>query len=267
MPSQTLISPARVPRQAAPPPDESALFHRYHATRDPAVRDQLIERFLPLARSIALRFSTRRDTLEDLLQVATIGLINAVDRFDPARGAAFSTYAVPTISGEIKRYFRDRTWTVRPPRALQELALRVDAAVVALTEDRRAPTVAEIARKLDEPEERVLEALHAHHARYGVSMQAQLGSDDDSGRLEDRLGIDDDAFEVAEERVVLERLLRMVTERDRRVLRMHFELDMTQREIGEVLGVSQMQVSRIIRHALRRMRLGAARSEELLVSA
>lgn len=268
MPSQTLISPARVPRPAARPPDERALFHRYHATRDPAVRDQLIERFLPLARSIALRFSTRRDTLEDLLQVATIGLINAVDRFDPARGAAFSTYAVPTISGEIKRYFRDRTWAVRPPRALQELALRVDAAVVALTEDRRAPTVAEIARKLDEPEERVLEALHAHHARYGVSMQAQLGSDDDdSGRLEDRLGIDDDAFEVAEERVVLERLMRMVTERDRRVLRMHFELDMTQREIGEVLGVSQMQVSRIIRHALRRMRLGAARSEELLVSA
>jgi RNA polymerase sigma-B factor len=261
MPSRTMTRGARLP-------DERALFDRYHATRDPAARDQLIERFLPLARSIALRFSTRRDTLEDLLQVATIGLINAVDRFDPARGVAFSTYAVPTISGEIKRYFRDRTWSVRPPRALQELALRVDAAVAALTEDKRAPTVSEIARKLDEPEELVLEALHAHHARYGVSMQAQLGSDeDDAARLEDRLGSDDEAFVVAEERVVLERLLRMVTERDRRVLRMHFELDMTQREIGEVLGVSQMQVSRIIRHALRRMRLGAARSEELLVRA
>jgi len=261
MPSRTLDSPTRLP-------DERALFHRYRATRDPAAREQLIERFLPLARSIALRFSTRRDTLEDLLQVATIGLINAVDRFDPARGVAFSTYAVPTISGEIKRYFRDRTWAVRPPRALQELALRVDAAVAALTEDKRAPMVSEIARKLDEPEELVLEALHAHHARYGVSMQAQLGSeDDDGGRLEDRLGVDDDAFEVAEERVVLERLMRMVTERDRRVLRMHFELDMTQREIGEVLGVSQMQVSRIIRHALRRMRLGSARSEALLVRA
>jgi RNA polymerase sigma-B factor len=261
MPSRTLNPPARLA-------DERALFDRYHATRDAAAREQLIERFLPLARSIALRFSTRRDTLEDLLQVATIGLINAVDRFDPARGAAFSTYAVPTISGEIKRYFRDRTWTVRPPRALQELALRVDAAVAALTEDHRAPTVAEIAGKLNEPEELVLEALHAHHARYGVSMQAQLGSDDDdAGRLEDRIGIDDDEFGVAEERVVLERLMKMVTERDRRVLRMHFELDMTQREIGEVLGVSQMQVSRIIRHALRRMRLGAARSEELLVRA
>jgi RNA polymerase sigma-B factor len=248
MPSRTLNPPARLA-------DERALFDRYHATRDAAAREQLIERFLPLARSIALRFSTRRDTLEDLLQVATIGLINAVDRFDPARGAAFSTYAVPTISGEIKRYFRDRTWTVRPPRALQELALRVDAAVAALTEDHRAPTVAEIAGKLNEPEELVLEALHAHHARYGVSMQAQLGSDDDdAGRLEDRIGIDDDEFGVAEERVVLERLMKMVTERDRRVLRMHFELDMTQREIGEVLGVSQMQVSRIIRHAVARLR-------------
>jgi RNA polymerase sigma-B factor len=261
MPSRTQISPVR-------PSDEHALFERFGATGDPAAREQLIERFLPLARSIALRFSTRRDTLEDLLQVATIGLINAVDRFDPARGVAFSTYAVPTISGEIKRYFRDRTWTVRPPRALQELALRVDGAVAALTEDKRAPTVTEIAQRLDEPEELVLEALHAHHARYGVSMQAQLGSDeDDGGRLEDRLGIDDGAFEVAEERVVLERLMRMVPERDRRVLRMHFELDMTQREIGEVLGDSQIQVSPISRPALRRMGLGAARSEAMLVKA
>ncbi len=261
MPSRTLDPLARAS-------DEAALFARYHATRDPAAREQLIERFLPLARSIALRFSTRRDTLEDLLQVATIGLINAVDRFDPARGVAFSTYAVPTISGEIKRYFRDRTWSVRPPRALQELALRVDTAIADLTEDGRAPTVSEIADKLAEPAELVLEALHAHHARYAVSMQAQLGSEDDGvARLEDRLGIDDGAYVVAEERVVLERLMRMVTERDRRVLRMHFELDMTQREIGEVLGVSQMQVSRIIRHALRRMRLGSQRSEELLLRA
>src|SRR5688500_19916024 len=116
--------PSRMLCEGARALDEGALFARYHATRDPAVRDQLIERFLPLARSIALRFSSRRDTLEDLLQVATIGLINAVDRFDPARGVAFSTYAVPTISGEIKRYFRDRTCSVRPPRALPELALR-----------------------------------------------------------------------------------------------------------------------------------------------
>jgi len=261
MPSRTLDPNTRLA-------DEGALFHHYRATRDAAARDQLIERFLPLARSIALRFSSRRDTLEDLLQVATIGLINAVDRFDPARGVAFSTYAVPTISGEVKRYFRDRTWSVRPPRALQELALRVDAAVAELTEDNRAPTVAELARKLGEPQELVLEALHAHHARYGVSMQAQLGSEDDgAARLEDRLGLDDAAFDVAEERVMLERLLRMVTERDRRVLRMHFELDMTQREIGDVLGVSQMQVSRIIRYALQRMRLGAAHSEELLARA
>jgi len=256
--------PSRTPDPDARVAGEGALFARLHATRDPATRELLIERFLPLARSIALRFSTRRDTLEDLLQIATIGLINAVDRFDPARGVAFSTYAVPTISGEIKRYFRDRTWSVRPPRALQELALRVDAAVVELAEDAHAPMVAELARKLDEPEEHVLEALHAHHARYAVSMQAQLGSEDDGvARLEDRLGLDDEAYDVAEERVVLERLLRMVTARDRRVLRMHFDLDMTQREIGEVLGVSQMQVSRIIRHALRRMRIGATRSEEL----
>ena len=200
--------------------------------------------------------------------MATIGLINAVDRFDPARGVAFSTYAVPTISGEIKRYFRDRTWSVRPPRALQELALRVDTAVVELTEDGRAPTIADLADRLSEPQELVLEALHAHHARYAVSMQAQLGNEDDGvARLEDRIGLDDEAYDVAEERVVLERLLRMVTERDRRVLRMHFEMDMTQREIGDVLGVSQMQVSRIIRHALQRMRLGSARSEELLVKA
>jgi RNA polymerase sigma-B factor len=216
-------------------------------------RDALIERFLPLARSIARRYETScGEPLEDLVQVASLGLVKAIDRYDPSRGVAFSSYAVPTIAGELKRYFRDRTWAVRPPRDLQELTLRVEAAASELTASAdRAPTVAELAAALRAGEEDILEALQARRARAAVSLSSPIRLGDDRGSvLEDTLGSGEDGYACAEDRVALERLLRCVSPRVRLVLRLRFERDLTQAEIGELLGVSQMQVSRIIRSAI-----------------
>ena len=225
------------------------------------MRDELVERFLPLARSIAMRFAARSESFEDLQQVAAIGLIKALDRYDPSRGA-FSSFAVPTISGEIKRYFRDRTWSVRPPRDLQELTLRVDKCAEKLARTlQRVPTVRELADEVGVDEEAILEARYARQAKTGASMQARIGGDSDAVTLEDLLGGEDRELAIAEERVVLDRLLNAVSERERRVLRMRFELDMTQAEIGEILGVSQMQISRIIRQAIARMQIVARAGE------
>jgi RNA polymerase sigma-B factor len=246
---------------------ERELLVRYQRTRDPALREQLITRFLPLARAIAQRFAADAATREDLDQVAAIGLINALDRFDASRGAAFTTFAVPTIAGEVKRYLRDRTWSVRPPRGLQDLALRVAAARTELTEKlHRSPTATELGALIGVPADDVLEAIHAHQARSAASLQAPSSpSGADVGRLEETLGREEEAYEAAERRVLVDGLLRNVCLRDRRVLRMCFELDMTQTEIASVVGVSQMQVSRILRKALRRLHdvVGARSSPEL----
>jgi RNA polymerase sigma-B factor len=222
---------------------------------DPRARDELIERFLPLARSIALRYDKRGEPMEDLMQVASMALVKAVDRFDPERGTAFSSYAVPTIAGEIKRYFRDRTWAVRPPRDLQELVLRVDRMAERLeTRLNRAPTVRELADALGECEEHVLDAMQARGVYSALSLHAARGGPEDGLTLQDELGEWDCGFEVAESRAVVARLMRGVSRRDRMVLRLRFEMDLTQAEIGSLLGVSQMQVSRILRQALKRLR-------------
>ncbi|MEA2153924.1 MAG: polymerase sigma-B factor [Solirubrobacteraceae bacterium] len=234
--------------------EERALFERLAADGDPRARAALIERFMPLARSLALRYQRSAEAFDDLLQVAALGLIKAVDGFDPQREIAFSSYAVPTILGEIKRHFRDRTWAVRVPRDLQELSLRVDKAVGELAETlQRQPSVAEIAVRVDATEEGVLEALQAGGAHRALSFEARRGADDDAATLGDSIGLDEHGFDRAEERATLEALLVTVSARERAVLRMRFEHDMTQAEIGEVIGVSQMQVSRIIRQALARM--------------
>jgi RNA polymerase sigma-B factor len=187
-----------------------------------------------------------------------MGLIKAIDRFDADREIAFSSYAVPTILGEIKRHFRDRTWAVRVPRDLQELTLRVDRAVGDLSEHlHRQPSVGQIAEALAVQEEEVLEALQAGGAYRAVSFDAPRGSgggDEDVATLADSIGIDESGFDRAEERATLDRLLAAITPRERDVLRMRFEEDMTQAEIGAVIGVSQMQVSRIIRQAIVRLR-------------
>jgi len=239
--------------------EDRELFVRYHRDADARARDQLVERFLPLARQLARRYQRAGEPLDDLLQVASLGLIKAIDRFDPDREIAFSSYAVPTILGEIKRYFRDRTWAVRVPRDLQELTLKVDRAVGELSEDlRRQPSVGEIATAVGAEEEEVLEALQAGGAYRAVSFDApRTGGEEEAATLGDSVGIDEHGFDRAEERATLQQLMSTVTPREREVLRMRFEQDMTQAEIGAVIGVSQMQVSRVIRQAIARLRAAA----------
>ena len=233
---------------------------------DRGARDALIERFLPLARSIARRYETSSgEPLDDLVQVASLGLVKAIDGYDPSRGVAFSSYAVPTIAGELKRYFRDRTWAIRPPRDLQELALRVEAAARELTARLdRSPTVAELACALQTGEEQILEALQARRSRSTVSLSTPTSVGPDPGMvLQDTLGSSDDGYGCVEDRVTLERLLRFVSPRARLVLRLRFERDLTQAEIGELLGVSQMQVSRVIRAAISQLSDVATYEQEL----
>jgi RNA polymerase sigma-B factor len=238
---------------------EGDLFRQAH-DGDERAREELTTRFMPLARSLALRYQRSGEPLDDLLQVASLGLIKAIDRFDADREIAFSSYAVPTILGEIKRYFRDRTWAVRVPRGLQELSMRVDRAVGGLSEDlRRQPSVKEIAVAVAATEEDVLEALQAGTAYRAVSFEAPAGgSGEDAASLADTVGIREDGFERAEERATLDLLLDTISDRERAVLHMRFEQDMTQAEIGAAIGVSQMQISRIIRQALQRLRDAAA---------
>jgi RNA polymerase sigma-B factor len=240
--------------------EERALFVRLARDGDARDRDLLIERFLPLARSLALRYRRSGEPLDDLLQVASLGLIKAIDRFDPDREIPFSSYAVPTILGEIKRYFRDRTWAVNVPHELQELSLRVDRAVGELAERlRRQPSVPEIAAAVGVTEEYVMDALQARGAQRARSFDAPVGDADEATEtLGDRLGVDEHGFHHAEGRATFAALLGIVSSREGEVLRMRFEQDMTQAEIGAIIGVSQMHVSRIIREALERIRLATS---------
>ncbi|MFP5363350.1 MAG: SigB/SigF/SigG family RNA polymerase sigma factor [Thermoleophilia bacterium] len=242
-------------RGASAPCSERELFRRAHRG-DERSREELTKRFMPLARSLALRYQRSGEPLDDLMQVAALGLVKAVRRFDPARDIAFSSYAVPTILGEIKRYFRDRTWAVRVPRSLQELSLRIDRVVSGLSEElHRSPSVKEIAAAVDATEEEVLEALQAGGAYRAVSFEAPAGgAADDAATLAESVGVSESGFDRAEERATLDALLDCVSDREREVLRMRFEQDMTQAEIGAAIGVSQMQISRIIRQALQRLR-------------
>ena len=242
--------------------EDRELFVRLKAG-DTTARDALAERFLPLARQLARRYQRADEPLDDLVQVASLGLIKAIDRFDPAREVAFSSYAVPTILGELKRHFRDRTWSVRVPRDLQELSLKVDKAVGALSRDlRRAPTVSEIAEAVGANEEQVLEALEAAGAYRATSFDQPRGNEDEAGdTLGDAHGSEESGFGLAEDRATLERLMAAITPREREVLRLRFVEDLTQAEIGERIGVSQMQVSRLIRQSLSRLRTHAQASE------
>jgi RNA polymerase sigma-B factor len=251
------VRPAPSANRAA---EDRALFARYLDKRDPVDRDMLIERFLPLARQLARRYQRPEEPFDDLFQVACLGLVKAIDRFDLEREVAFSSYAVPTILGEIKRYFRDRTWSVRVPRDLQELALKVDRAVADLSLNlHRQPTVEEIAKQVEADEEDVLEALEASGAYRATSLEAPRGAEDDAGdTLGDTLGTEEHGFTLAEHRATIAHLMRSLSPREREVLRLRFEEDMTQGEIGERIGVSQMQVSRIIRQSLGRLRSFAA---------
>lgn len=246
-------------RPSARADEDRALFRRYLSDRDPLSRDQLVERYMPLARRLARRYQRQDEPFDDLLQVACLGLVKAVDRYDPQRPVAFSSFAVPTILGELRRHFRDRTWAVHVPRDLQELALKVERAVGEHTSRTgEQPSIGHLAQQLGATQEAILEALDASGAYRATSLQTPRGDGDDpTATLGDTLGDDERGYDHAEDRATLDRLLRLVSERDREVLRMRFELDMTQAEIGERIGVSQMQVSRILRAALARLREGA----------
>jgi RNA polymerase sigma-B factor len=239
---------------------ERALFARYRATGDPRDRDAIVERFLPLARQLARRYERADEPFDDLLQVAALGLVKAVDRFDSERDVAFSSFAVPTILGELKRHFRDRTWSVRVPRDLQELALKVDRAIGEFRrEAHRQPAVSEIAGRLGVSDEAVLEAMQASSAYRAASLDAPRtgGQDDGAETMGEAYGCEETGFGLAEDRATLERLMRAIAPRDREILRLRFEHDFKQAEIGERVGVSQMQVSRILRQAVARLRVAA----------
>jgi RNA polymerase sigma-B factor len=222
---------------------------------DRRARSALIERFLPLARALAWRYHRSGEPLEDLVQVASVALVKAIDRYDPDRGCAFTSFAVPTISGELKRHFRDHTWTVRPPRDIQELALRVDTARTHLCQQLdRSPTTSELATAIGVSDELILEALQAYNGRGPSSLQGPIGKGADAATLEDSIGTEDPDLSRAELRADLNRMLKTISPRAREMLRLRFEDDMTQAEIGVLFGVSQMQVSRILREAIARLR-------------
>jgi RNA polymerase sigma-B factor len=242
---------------------DRALFERYRDPADPVDRDVLVERFLPLARQLAARCPRATEPLDDLFQVACLGLVKAIDRFDVDRETAFSSYAVPTIMGELKRYFRDKTWPVRVPRDLKELALRVERAAERLTRDElgRPPSVSELAEAVQASHEEVLEALEAITSYHSVSLDARRHNDeDDEATLADSLGQADNGYGQAEQRVLLDGLLRHLNPREREVVRLRFEEDLTQQEIGDRIGISQMQVSRILRASIPRLHEIAAQS-------
>ena len=227
---------------------------------DPArqpIRDELVEGHLPLVEYLARRFAGRGEPLDDLVQVATIGLIKAIDRFDPERGVEFSTYATPTIAGEVKRHFRDKGWAVRVPRRLQELKLALTRATADLTQKLgRAPTVAELAEHLGLSEEDVLEGLESAHAYSTVSLDAPDSDEDDGPAVADSLGMVDDALEGVEYRESLKPLLEALPPREKRILVLRFFRGMTQSQIAAELGISQMHVSRLLARTLTQLREG-----------
>ena len=236
------------------------LFAREAAARC-VDRDALVLRFLPLARQLAARYTRGGEPFDDIYQVACIGLVKAIDRYEAERGVAFSSYAVPTIVGEIKRYYRDRTWVVHVPRDLLEGALAVEN----IAEDLagrlgRAATVAEIAARMNASEDEVRQARAAGRARRTVSLDERRGGDEEAPTIADGFGVAEDGFERAEHRATLETLMRCLPERDREVMRLRFAEDLTQDEIGSRLDISQMQVSRVLRTAMERLQAVAARA-------
>jgi RNA polymerase sigma-B factor len=237
----------------APRTDESDLLARFARTRDPALKEELVHRFLPLARSLALRYRGASEQLEDLIQVASLGLVKALDGFDPERGRSFIAYAAPTILGELRRHFRDRVWEVRLPRGLQERTMAVAEAAQKLSEQfGQTPTTDQIAERLDLSAEAVAEALQADEARRTLSLDVPRNrADAESAAMVEMVGRLEPGYDRVEAQLAAEGA--PLTERERRVLRLRFEDGLNQYEIGGRLGVSQMQISRIMRRALRKL--------------
>jgi RNA polymerase sigma-B factor len=261
----------RRPSDPAPPTgphqalaDERELLAKYARTRDEASREELVHRFLPFARSLAMRYSGGVEPSEDLVQVASLGLVAALERFDPERGVPFAAFAGPTILGELRRHFRDRVWTLRVPRGLQERIREVEQAIAKLSHElERSPTVAEIAELLDTGEAEVLEAFEATMARRTVSLdQPSAGAEPgEETPMTERIGSDDPNYELVEDRAAIDASSHILDETEREVLRLRFAEDLTQSKIAEQVGYSQMHVSRILRRALGKLREAAAESQ------
>jgi RNA polymerase sigma-B factor len=241
------------------PPENTdrELLRRYHEGGDLAARERLIEQYLPLVRSLARRYSYRGEQHEDLVQVGCIGLIKAIDRFDIDRGVELTTYATPNIIGEIKRHFRDKGWSVRVPRGLQELNVRLSHLLEELTVQlERSPSIAELAKAADVEEEEVLEALESGQAYATLSLSAPPTGGDDSSDLDplESLGEVEHEYEVSEDRAVLAPGLAALDERERKILHLRFFEGLTQSQIAQQVGISQMHVSRLIRRSLEKLR-------------
>jgi RNA polymerase sigma-B factor len=236
--------------------NDGELWRRFAENRDPAIREELVRRNMPFAKRLALRYRGASESFDDLLQVANLGLLNAIDRFDPDRGIPFTAFASPTILGELKRHFRDRVWTVRVPRGLHDRMAEVDKAITELTKQlQRSPSVGEIAERLGLEQTDVLEVMEANHNRRPLSLDRPAGSEDsDEASPAEWIGSEDEAFELVEGRIALDAALPYLDERERLVLRLRFAEDMTQSQIAEQIGHSQMHVSRILRRALSKIR-------------
>jgi RNA polymerase sigma-B factor len=231
------------------------LFERWQRHHDRATRDELVERFLPLARKLARRYSAAHEPFEDLFQVASLGLVKAVDRFDTERGNAFSSFAVPTILGELKRYFRDVGWAVHVPRGAQELAVKVEDAQNKLSaRSGRPATVPELAEYLELSIEEVVDALETARAHHASSLDATFDDDDGgSAAAVDTFGTEEPDLRLVDDRITVGVAARQLSPRERVVLALRFVEDLTQTQIAEQVGVSQMQVSRILRRAIARL--------------
>jgi RNA polymerase sigma-B factor len=231
------------------------LLRRYHENGDVDARQQLIERHVDFVRRLAQRYARRGEQLDDLTQVGCVGLIKAIDRFDGSFGASLTTYAAPNILGEIKRHFRDRGWSVRVPREIQELNVKLTRIVDELTTKLgRSPSVVELAREASATPEQVLEALESSAAYAALSLSEGPDPDEDTSGPMDALGEDDERYEQSEQRLTLASGIQRLPSRDRAILHLRFFEGLTQSEIAERVGISQMHVSRLIRNSLDRMR-------------
>jgi RNA polymerase sigma-B factor len=241
---------------AAPERTDRELLRRYHHDGDVEARERLIEQYLPLVRSLARRYSYRGEQLEDLVQVGCIGLIKAIDRFDVDRGVELTTYATPNIIGEIKRHFRDKGWSIRVPRGLQELNVKLSKLIEELTVQlERSPTIPELAKAASVEEEEVLEALETGQAYSTLSLSApSAGEENEDLDPLESLGELEPEYEVSEDRAVLAPGLRVLDERERKILHLRFYDGLTQSQIAQQVGISQMHVSRLIRRSLEKMR-------------
>jgi RNA polymerase sigma-B factor len=245
--------------------DDKVLLRRYHLEGDLQARDELIERYMSLVRSLARRYSHRGEQLDDLVQIGAIGLIKAIDRFDLDRGVELTTYATPNIIGEIKRHFRDKGWSVRVPRGLQELNVQISKLVEQLTVQlSRSPTIAELAEAAGVEEESVLEALESGRAYSSVSLSPGANSDEE-GELDplESLGDIDHEYEVSEDRAALAPGFKVLNQRERKILHLRFFSGLTQSQIADEIGISQMHVSRLIRRSLEKIRAEIAEETEV----